>query len=665
MAQKKWSSEEGKIKYLLKLLSGILFLILLSLSIGLSIKAENTEGNGWILWLNVFNPIVQNIVAVLLVYLIVSLFLEIKGLSPTQMLKNEISEGIIDQILQNQILPTSSFFSSKYELTKQNIESAEKAFFLGITLTEVLEENYDSLLNLIQQKKIVRLLIAEPSEAVIDQWTQMSTDQEDPEIYQHYFWNALGYIKKLYRQNTGSLEVRLVPFIPSFGIAIIEQKNIQEIWVQIFPQPLKNNHSKYFKVSKNRDPSLYEYYQIQYEDVWNKAKPLYEKNIDSFSDIEITRQRQLFMKDFFYRLTPVASEWLNWKTHIKEDKEPVDNFNQFIFDKLIQEYLELHIPEIKRKRIPTTSDRYVHLVKEISEYVYSKIDKNKQEVFRLQFTGMLPEEFYNGPQIEYTKINSTPIFFCHMWEGYDDLYSFDQDIRKFSFKRCVLVKEDRITNPKYSALHSLNDLREHKHLYFLSKNPIGVNSLDDPKFKGVSSRLLRYCKQQVRSTDKRTETEIEMDYIKKVINSESYKYYPIIKSEKSENSEVFNQDNLLHRYINEFHNNIEDALYFVLNDDNISLFEKINKTLNVFKEGKVPEITLFAIIDKSTNDFPKFIFGVKGSYTLYTRAMEIEFFSHKQLSVLFNSIKPIFDNIPDEKGSVPSSPNQIIELLKS
>ncbi len=370
--------------------------------------------------------------------------------------------------------------------------------------------------------------------------------------------------------------------------------------------------------------------------MWHRAKLYNQSEAKNFVESDLSHDQQDFFIDFTKKLKDLSKNWYSWKQYIKAN----DTIKDIVFDKFISEYISNQSGLIKQKRINTTSDVYVRLVKDITNYLYNNQRGANETIYRFQLTGMLPEEFYNGPQIEYTKINSKPIFFCHKWENYKEFYGPDVHKEKLFIQRCLILKESSITLPQYSALHSIEDFEEQRDLMVLGTDYIKVNDLDLPGYSGVAERVLKHLDKSQFGLVNNSYT----DLIRKVINSEDYRYFPIV-AKGSSTSTVFKRENsLLHYYAKQFHNHIEDAFYLVINSSNLEEFQRQNKVLQIFKEGKVPEVSLFARYNEKTKHFEKFIFGLKGEYTLYTRSMEIEVFSQNQLDLMSDIVKQILPN---------------------
>src|SRR6185437_3236907 len=119
---------------------------------------------------------------------------------------------------------------------------------------------------------------------------------------------------------------------------------------------------------------------------------------------------------------------LSWKAQIDgTNGRHASPLEHDAWRKLADTYFRGEQQTIRSKTFRTTSDRYTELVGEVTNGVADSLfapdtAPGDPPLVRIHITGMLPEEFYNGPQIEYTRASSEPIFFCHRWENYPVLY---------------------------------------------------------------------------------------------------------------------------------------------------------------------------------------------------------------------------------------------------
>ena len=262
------------------------------------------------------------------------------------------------------------------------------------------------------------------------------------------------------------------------------------------------------------------------------------------------------------------------------------------------------------------------------------------EVTRFHITGMLPEEFFNGPQIENVAKDSKPIFFCHMWEKYD-LYKYLADRERdsgsarngYTERRLILVRDgDAVPSPAYGSLSSLSKLRGQANL-MIHPSQLHITNSIKTECPGAAKRLFREC-----------HVAQQHEYLKHIediiVSTDSdYLYMPIHDPAECDGTpdgceKSSEWTNMLTYYIESFHSSRTDAIFTEIDSVRWSKIENRGHFIKrCFKPGWVPEIVLYG--NASANDW---YFGYLGHYKPYTRDMELRFLSKSDTQFLYNEV---------------------------
>ncbi|MEM8557595.1 MAG: hypothetical protein AAGG50_07210 [Bacteroidota bacterium] len=333
----------------------------------------------------------------------------------------------------------------------------------------------------------------------------------------------------------------------------------------------------------------------------------------------------------------IENAWNEWRS---KPSPSYRHISDYAISSLMDSYLKNEYNIISNRKVRTTSDIYTELISNVSKYLnrkYKSID-SESYLYRYQFTGMLPEEFFNGPQIEYTKLDSHPVIFCHQWEDENykrSLYAAEQESKEYIIRRCIIVREKFLPSSKYSALSTIDDLKEQCKLYILEGDPLSMMDILSKEHSSSAERLLRHAKFRLIEYREQNKTD---HFIKKIVNSGNYEFYPICKDPSGDGYE-----NLIGYFSDFFQSDRErDALYFCIDNSNRKMIDKANSQRGYFQEGNMPEITLFGKSSPQYSSPPEeWEFAIKCQYKPFSRDIEIEILNKYQANEVSKDFKSV------------------------
>lgn len=299
---------------------------------------------------------------------------------------------------------------------------------------------------------------------------------------------------------------------------------------------------------------------------------------------------------------------------------------------LTDAYFKGEQERIQSKTFMTTSDQYTSLVNEISQTLADSFNTRRRPhhnppLLRVHITAMLPEEFYNAPQIEYTRESSQPLFFCHRWEDYPALYghTYRHDPRT-EIRRYIVVRNSDFQRPRLSAFSTIEDLQDQARLVVCGSsarslgNDIGKESL------AVLERLMRKSSMHPHNgagySRRRT-----LELIRSIHGSERYGYWPIADAQAIKGP-VADSDwqSLLKFFAHDYHtDSTNDAFYCVLDEEGWVACEQDSQLSPCFEAGWTPEIALFGSRSPSHPDHLFWHFGIAGLWRPFARDMKLRF----------------------------------------
>ncbi len=152
----------------------------------------------------------------------------------------DTNEKVIESI-QKEGFPVEKFFHPTYDIPKDILDKSETILLCGVTLREVLEKYKDNFSNLIGQKKRIKIIISEPSDHILELWSRNHILKGNYSELKKLFTDSIHNLNALASLNKDLFEIRTLPFIPTQGMFIVEQKSQKFMWVQIYAQPFEDN----------------------------------------------------------------------------------------------------------------------------------------------------------------------------------------------------------------------------------------------------------------------------------------------------------------------------------------------------------------------------------------------------------------------------------------
>ena len=308
------------------------------------------------------------------------------------------------------------------------------------------------------------------------------------------------------------------------------------------------------------------------------------------------------------------------------------------------DYLNYQISTLENHTIQITTDAFTTLYWNLTRLLSSPASKKSTDMpnldipkfSRVHVTGMLPEEFFNGPQIVYEDDvrteTSMPRIICHKWEEYDDGFyprpeqdgtpeSRDMDDWReiLRVKRYVLVRHVSSTVQAVGALSTKADWEEQKDLviYKHARRFLDLHN----ECSGVIARLFRKTGLSKELIEDRKSL---LSVINNLLERERYHYFPIAVREPCNAPDrcPVNRkwESLLQAFHAEWHTSPEESLVSVITDDVWTQISRTKRLKHSFLAGHTPEIVLYG-----NGDETEWYFGLMGHYRPFTRDIRLTF----------------------------------------
>ena len=267
----------------------------------------------------------------------------------------------------------------------------------------------------------------------------------------------------------------------------------------------------------------------------------------------------------------------------------------------------------------TTSESYTKSVTACLNMLIEKFPEKEVTLFFV--TAMLPEQFYNWPQAEFSS-HPYPEYISHTWTSSSDyLHKMDKLRNRVRLKRCILVKEDTCSgnaSKKLPFCETIGHLRHCTKLHIFEK-PIRYRQFETLHAKHLFQATAKF----------RFGADTDASYEKggRLRNIEDFLFYPIGSEEEFRECDFVGVP-LLENFIRELHSKEKaDALYYVLRDTDI------NKLEPLFSDHSdlMPELAMFKVTSRGSRENQCWTFGLCGFLTPFTQSMRVRFLAGEQL----------------------------------
>ncbi|MGD9529421.1 hypothetical protein [Pseudonocardia sp.] len=333
------------------------------------------------------------------------------------------------------------------------------------------------------------------------------------------------------------------------------------------------------------------------------------------------------------------AELLAWRAHIDTGNgHRASPLERHAWAALADAYFRGESERIQSKTFKTTSDQYTTLVNEVTQTLAGTFagqdgGRDRVRLIRVHLTGMLPEEFYNGPQIEYSRRGSEPLFFSHRWEDYPvlygDEYRADPSTR---IRRHIVVRQPDFQRPELSALSTLPDLRAQARLVIGGEDVRLLINDVEREHPAVLRRLLRWSPLPPGSAKAQLD-----DVIRTVHGFDRYGYWPIAEHDAVDEADPRQSwMPLLDFFARHYHgDSVDDAVWFALDERGWATCAGDEQLQACFSAGWTPEVALFG---SEHEDGPFWYFGILGLWRPFTRDMQLRFLTGPETARLHGSV---------------------------
>jgi len=189
-------------------------------------------------------------------------------------MENLISEG--NALLENKVInrvKADEFFKRGRKVTEDFFSLANTIYISGITLGNTTRQFAYILGERLKAGAKIKIILLEPDHSALKQLDLRSWGETSPEYYKKRLEGTIDLIEIIgcTPGAKGTLEIGLLPYVPSIGIIMIEPGTSQgEAYINIYHHN-SAEPSPSFQLGKDIDPHWFNFFQEQFDLMWKQS----------------------------------------------------------------------------------------------------------------------------------------------------------------------------------------------------------------------------------------------------------------------------------------------------------------------------------------------------------------------------------------------------------
>lgn len=171
-----------------------------------------------------------------------------------------------------------NLFGLKSEPTKLFFRGGKEIYIAGITLVKTVGKHHETITDLLVEGANIKILLLKTSSDSVKQLNLRSWGPTKRGYYNTRIKATNDQLKVIADKITtsgsshGSLSVGYVPFVPSFGITMVNpKKSSGQGWIEIYHHRTDDSGPHFF-VSASADKRWFAFFRRQFEEMWKSAE---------------------------------------------------------------------------------------------------------------------------------------------------------------------------------------------------------------------------------------------------------------------------------------------------------------------------------------------------------------------------------------------------------
>ena len=189
---------------------------------------------------------------------------------------DELKQGV-DQLTADLggEVPADRFLTDRMPTLDQEIAAATDIRLVGVTLTRAVRDLLPVLDRRLRSGAQVRVVIIDKDGPARAEAVARSRSADSPDFYQNRLAATIDLLAVLASaaQDQAALQLRVLPYVPTFGMCLIDPGQPQgRIHVEIY-QHQTIEHNPTFTLRADRDHPWYQLFARQFDTLWDSGQP--------------------------------------------------------------------------------------------------------------------------------------------------------------------------------------------------------------------------------------------------------------------------------------------------------------------------------------------------------------------------------------------------------
>ncbi|WP_211244266.1 hypothetical protein [Actinospica robiniae] len=206
-----------------------------------------------------------------------TLALQAAGMLASRRQINDLSKAVRDRAVEDASI--ADFLAKTKPHLLEEVRGASEISIVGVTLSRTIRDLFDELSQRLADGATVKIALIDPRANVAAEAARRSTAPDQANLFENRLRPSVDLLRLLAVENpSGSFEARFLPFVPAFGLVVIDpQRPSGRIYVDIYSHR-KASGDAVFCLRPHRDMSWYQHFQDEFARVWQAGRAAGEQD---------------------------------------------------------------------------------------------------------------------------------------------------------------------------------------------------------------------------------------------------------------------------------------------------------------------------------------------------------------------------------------------------
>lgn len=150
----------------------------------------------------------------------------------------------------------------------ERVARADDIRFAGVTLSRTIRAHVDDLRKSLGRGASVKVLVIDPQGAVPEEAARRSTIPDHSDVFKHRVMSTLYLLRDL----KGSVEVRFLPFVPAFGLVLLDADDDDGVVHVELGTHSAAGRDPVFTLTPHRDHFWFEHFKAEFDRMWEAGR---------------------------------------------------------------------------------------------------------------------------------------------------------------------------------------------------------------------------------------------------------------------------------------------------------------------------------------------------------------------------------------------------------